>query len=229
MKAVLRDWTDLAPGVRDFEFEVPAVDQLAYIPGQFVSFSADIGGKRITRAYSVSSPPSGNRFRLCLNRVPDGHLSPMLFEAAPGAEIDMQGPLGTFTIRDPARDMIMVATGTGVAPFRAMIEHHLAMDGGGRITLLLGVRHEANLLYRATFEALARDHAKFVFVPTVSRPGPDWAGRVGHVQPHLMEMVRDRRDLHIYACGMKAMVDDVRTRLKEAGFDRRQIIVEKYD
>jgi CDP-4-dehydro-6-deoxyglucose reductase len=230
VKAVLRDWTELAPGVRDFEFEVPEVDRLAYAAGQFVSFSADVGGKWITRAYSVSSPPAGNRFHLCLNLVPDGHLSPLLFGADRGWSVDMQGPLGTFTIRDRDRDMVMVATGTGVAPFRAMIEEHLESGvGRGRITLLLGVRYEANLLYRGRFEELARQHDGFRFVPVLSRPGADWRGRTGHVQPHLLEIVGDRRDLHVYACGMKAMVDDVRARLREIGFDRRQIIVEKYD
>ncbi len=229
MKAVLRGWTQLAAEVRDFEFEAEGVERLTFTAGQFVSFSAEIGGKKITRAYSIASAPNGNRFHLCLNRVADGLFSPHLFDSAAGTAVEMQGPLGTFTIRDRARDMIFVATGTGVAPFRSMADEYLSSGGPARITLLFGVRYEENLLYRADFERWSAGHPNFRFEPVLSRPGESWRGRAGHVQPHLLELVGDRRDLHVYACGMKAMVDDVRTRLKELGFDRRQIVVEKYD
>ena len=62
-----------------------------------------------------------------------------------------------------------------------------------------------------------------------SRPEPSWIGRTGHVQQHLLEAVGDRRDMDVYVCGLKAMVDDVRAQLKGMGFDRKQIIYEKYD
>ncbi|MBM3734597.1 MAG: oxidoreductase [Acidobacteria bacterium] len=229
MTAVLRGWTQLSPEVRDFEFEASGAEGLNFLPGQFVSFTADVGGKRITRAYSIASKPDGNRFHLCLNRVPDGHLSPLLFDSPVGTAIDMQGPLGTFTVRDPGVDMILAATGTGVAPFRSMIAHHLESGGAGAMTLLLGVRYRENLLYGSEFSEWARRNPRFRFEPVLSRPPADWAGRTGHIQPHLIELIGERRDLHVYACGMKAMVDDVRGRLKSLGFDRKQIIVEKYD
>ncbi len=227
--ATLTGWTQLAPDVRDFEFEVPGVETVAFAPGQFVSFSAEIGGKRITRAYSISSPPDGNRFHICLNRVPEGLFSPLLFSAEPGFRVDMQGPLGTFTLRDPEAESIMVATGTGVAPFRSMISHYLRQGGKAPVTLLFGVRHEENLLYRAGFEEWARLYPNFRFEPTLTRPSDSWTGRAGRVQPHLLELVGDRRDLYIYVCGMKAMVDDVRATMRGLGFDRRRIVVEKYD
>ncbi len=85
------------------------------------------------------------------------------------------------------------------------------------------------MLYRASFEHWAATHPNFRFEPVLSRPPETWRGRAGHVQPHLLELVGSRRDLTVYACGMKAMVDDVRARLKELGFDRRRIVVEKYD
>jgi CDP-4-dehydro-6-deoxyglucose reductase len=227
--AILRGWTSLAPEVRDFEFEAAGVERFSFTPGQFVSFSAGIGGRRITRAYSIASPPDGNRFHLCLNRVQDGLFSSFLFQTGAGTRIDMQGPLGTFTIRDRTADMIFVATGTGVAPFRSMAEDYLRSGATASLTLLLGARFEPNLLYRSDFERLAAKHPRFRFVPVLSRPASDWPGRTGHVQPHLLELVGDRRDFHVYACGMKAMVDHVRARLKQLGFERRQIIVEKYD
>jgi CDP-4-dehydro-6-deoxyglucose reductase len=147
----------------------------------------------------------------------------------PGDEIECKGPYGTFTLRQPVSDSVFIATGTGIAPFRAILHEQLAANPDKHFTLIFGVRYEGNLLYRNEFEALARAHPNFRFWPTLSRPDDSWQGRAGHVQTHLDEAIGERRDLTVYACGLKAMVDDVRAILKGKGFDRKQIVYEKYD
>jgi NAD(P)H-flavin reductase len=229
LKARLVESRVIAPEVKHFVFDVPEVEQLPYLPGQFVSFSGEIGGKKITRAYSTASAPDGNRFELCLNRVQDGIFSPYLFELPSGETVDMKGPLGYFTWRKPAADSVLVATGTGIAPFRGMLHAYLASGGDREITLVYGVRYEESLLYRQEFEDLARDYANFRFIPTLSRPDPDWTGRIGHVQQHVLDQLGDRRDVDVYICGLKLMVDDLRGRLRDLGVDRKRIIFEKYD
>jgi ferredoxin-NADP reductase len=97
------------------------------------------------------------------------------------------------------------------------------------LTLLFGVRYHNSIYYRDEFEALEQRYPNFHFWPTLSRPEPSWGGRSGHVQNHLLEALGDRRDLDVYICGLKAMVDDVRAILKSLGFDRKQILFEKYD
>ena len=124
---------------------------------------------------------------------------------------------------------MFIATGTGIAPFRAMAPDYLSHPHAAQLTLVFGVRHENSIYYRDEFEELARQHRNFNFWPTLSRPEPSWSGRTGHVQIHLLEAIGDRRDLDVYICGLKAMVDDVRAILKGLGFDRKQIIFEKYD
>lgn len=233
MQARLLDYRELAPDIRHFVFEVPGAEAFRFVPGQFVSLSGAIEGKKITRAYSLASRPNGNRFELCLNRLEDGLFSPYLFSLEPGAEVEMREPLGHFVLRRNPVDCVFVATGTGIAPFRGMLQDHFppgkpAADAR-HITLIFGVRYEANILYRDEFEKLEREHSEFRFWPTLSRGGENWTGRRGHVQEHLFEALGDRRDLEIYICGLKAMVDDVRAKLKAAGFDRKQIIYEKYD
>lgn len=229
MQVKLIEWTELAPGVRNFVFEAVDTAKFEFTPGQFVSFSDTVNGKVITRAYSIASAPSDSaRFDLCLNVVEDGAFTPHLFSLAPGAVIQMPPPLGTFTLPTPRRDALLVATGTGIAPFRSMLKMYLA-PGSPAYTLLFGVRHESYLLYRAEFEEMARRHANFRFWPTLTRPGPEWTGRSGRVQAHLEEALGGRRDLDILLCGLKPMVDDVRRILKETGFDRKQIRYEKYD
>lgn len=220
---------EIAAEVKHFVFEVPEVEQLPYLPGQFVSFTREFDGKKVTRAYSTASAPSGNRFELCLNRVPGGIFSPYLFAMRPGETLEMKGLLGFFTVKDPDRDAIFVATGTGIAPFRGMLQARARKGGGGELTLVFGVRYEHSLLYRKEFEELASKDPKFRFWPVLSRPGADWQGRTGHVQPHVLEALGERRDVDVYICGLKAMVDDMRSQLKAVGLDRRHIIFEKYD
>ena len=199
------------------------------MPGQFVSLTRNIGGKEITRAYSTAAAASGNRFELCLNRVEDGLFSPFLFDMKPGDTVEMAGPLGYFTWREPMNDSILVATGTGIAPFRGMLDTYLRSGVDRNVTLVYGVRYEDALLYRSEFEAAMAKNSKFQFWPTLSRPEDTWTGRSGHVQKHVLEALGDRREVDVYICGMKAMVDDLRSQLKALGLDRKRIVFEKYD
>jgi len=229
LTARLVEFREIAPEIRHFLFEVPEVERLDFQPGQFVSFSHPINSKTITRAYSIAGTPAANRFELCLNRVQDGLFSPHLFEMKPGESVAMKGPLGAFVWRKPVGPSILVATGTGIAPFRGMLQEELAAINVAPITLIFGARYPHGLLYRGEFEVMAATHPRFRFWPTVTRPDASWTGRMGRVQPHLFEALGESRDFHVYICGLKEMVDDVRAKLKELGFDRKQIIYEKYD
>ena len=229
MEAKLIESSEIAPEVRHFVFEVPGVEKFTFVPGQFVSMNQVINEKKITRAYSIASAPSEtNRFELCLNLVHEGLLSPRLFEMQPGDTIEIRPPLGMFVLRNPPRDAIFIATGTGIAPFRSILKARLS-ETSQAFTLVFGVRHESHLMYRAEFEEMARKYPHFRFLPTLSRPTASWTGRSGHVQAHLEEAVGERRDVDVFLCGLKLMVDDVRNILKEMGFDRKQILFEKYD
>ena len=226
VRATLVEFTDIAPGVRHFVFEAPV--RLQFSPGQFVSLSDQVNGKTITRAYSIASVPDGNRFELCLNRVEGGAFSPHLFDFMPGDAVEMREPLGTFTLRQPLRDSILIATGTGIAPFRSMLLTAVGKDSPP-MTLLFGVRYRSHLLYAQEFEDLAARHPQFRFWPTLTQPDGEWKGRTGRVQKHLKETIGGKSELDFYICGMKALVDEVRQILKDQGFDRKQIRSEKYD
>lgn len=228
MQAKLIEFKDIAQGVRHFVFEATDLERVAFIPGQFVSLTDLVEGKEITRAYSIASAPDGKRFELCLNRVDDGAFSPHLFALAPGDIVEMRTPLGEFTLRNPLRESVLVATGTGIAPFRSMLKATLR-ERSPEMTLLFGVRYESHLLYRDEFQEMAKRFPQFRFWPTLTQPGEDWRGRVGRVQAHLEEVTKGRRDLDFYLCGLRPMVDDVRQLLKNMGFERKQIRAEKYD
>lgn len=228
MKARLVESRELAPGTRHFVFEAE-VAELPFAAGQFVSLVHRVGENEITRAYSIASPPDGNRFALCANLVPDGHFSPFLFGMKPGDAVDMNGPLGTFTLRKPALASILVATGTGIAPFRSMLRSRGALEGGARFTLVFGARYEPGLLYGQEWREMAAANPNFEYRPTLTRPEAGWTGRTGRVHDHALEVLGERRDMDIYICGLRGMVDELRARLKALGVDRKRIVYERYD
>jgi len=228
MKARLIESREIAPNTRHFEFEAPGW-RAAFVPGQFLSLTATVGTDEITRAYSMASPPDGNRFALCANLVQDGYLSPFLFLLKPGDEIDFKGPYGAFILRRPVSDSILVATGTGIAPFRSILLSQLREHPDRRFTLIFGVRHEEGLLYHDEFQALGEECTNFDYRPTLTRPPESWKGRTGRVQQHTLEALGDRRAVDVYICGLREMVDDMRSKLKAIGLDRTRIIYEKYD
>lgn len=230
MKATLLSYTDLAPEIRHFIFIADDVEVLSFQPGQFASLSAAVQGKEITRAYSLAAAPAGsNRFEICLNRVEDGIFSPFLFGLRVGEQVEMKGILGTFLWREPAMDSILVATGTGIVPFRAMLQDLFARRIDRNVTLIYGTRYAENMLYQDEFTAWSAAYPQFRFLRTVTRPEADWPGATGRVQPLLLDVMGDRQDVQVYVCGLKEMVDDVRAVAKARGLDRRQIIYEKYD
>jgi ferredoxin-NADP reductase len=229
VKARLLHSREVAPETRHFTFQLPADQSFQFQPGQFISLFYPLEEKWLTRAYSLAGQEQADQFEICLNHVSDGKFSPVLFRMQPGEELDCKGPYGTFVWRNQEREAILVATGTGITPYRTMLAERLAQDSERQYTLVFGVRRPENLIYRDEWENLADKHPNFRFWPTLSRADETWAGRRGYVQRHVLEALGDRRDIDVYICGMKAMVDDLREQLKNLGLDRKQVIYEKYD
>jgi ferredoxin-NADP reductase len=225
--------TPLTELTRHLEFEVPSTDRFGFVPGQWLSLRAQHNGNEITRAYSVASPPAdNNRFAFCLNRVQDGFMSNYLCDLAPGAEIAASGPFGDFILRPPLRDTILIATGTGIAPFRSML-HALfaepARHAEHHFWLVFGSRYESDIYYHAEFQRLAAENANFTYLPTLSRGSTDWKGLRGYVQDHVRPLADGLTDRIAYICGLDRMVSANRELLKSLGWDRKSIRYEKYD
>jgi ferredoxin-NADP reductase len=226
--------TALSELTKHLEFEVPGATKFGFVPGQWLSFKANQpDGEEITRAYSIASPPrEDNTFALCLNRVQDGFMSNYLCGAKPGVELTAQGPFGNFILRPPMRDTIFIATGTGIAPFRSMLHWLLADQSrhqGHQLWLVFGNRTERDIYYDAEFKRMAGDHPNFRYLPTLSRPADGWEGLRGYVQEHVPGIVGSHPGMLAYICGLKKMITANRDLLKGMGWDRKQILYEKYD
>lgn len=224
----------LSEQTKHLEFEVAGKSSFAFVAGQWLSLKHNKpDGEEITRAYSIASPPDeSNRFALCMNRVQDGFMSNFLCDMKEGGEISCQGPFGDFILRPPLRDTIFIATGTGVAPFRSMLHWLLAAETrhqNKQLSLLFGNRTVPDIYYHEEFLKLARQHANFHYLPTLSRGASEWTGLKGYVQEHVAEIVSGRNDMHAYICGLDKMVKANRDLLKSLGWDRKSILYEKYD
>jgi ferredoxin-NADP reductase len=226
--------TSLSNFTKHLELEVKGTPRFGFVPGQWLSVKATTSeGEEMTRAYSIASPPSDDsHIAFCLNRVDEGFMSNHLCGLAEGSEITFQGPFGNFILHPPLRDTIFIATGTGVAPFRSMLQWLLAerdRHQDREFWLLFGARTEQDIYYRDEFEKLAALHNNFHFLPTLSRAGAEWQGLRGYVQEHVPGLVGTRTDMHAYICGLDKMVEANRELLKGLGWDRTAIRYEKYD
>jgi ferredoxin-NADP reductase len=225
---------------KHLQFSVEGMDHFDFAAGQFVSMVApNAEGKQMTRAYSIASAPKGNgHFDLCLNRVEGGFFSNLLCDMEEGHAVDFHGPHGLFVLRKPLRDCIMIATGTGIAPMRGFVEwlfdekepHHEGKD----IWLVYGTRYETEIYYRDLFEAVAKKNPNFHYMVTLSRCGEEWTGCRGYVQDHVKAVVESRPDrgvgtMDAYICGLNLMVSANRQQLAEFGWDKKQVVFERYD
>ncbi len=226
----LRAARSLSPKVRELTFAPDA--PMPFVPGQWLNLELPTGGPGLTRSYSIASAPrSDGTFDLAVTHVEGGPGSTFLHAMKVGDVVGAADPRGYFTLPDAlAPSMLFVATGTGVAPFRAMIEALAERASPPPTTLLFGVRTAEDLLYRAAFDALAAAQPWFEFVPTLSRASDDWPARRGYVQTHLADLVAARRDVDVWVCGLNAMVREARRTLRETlGLPRDRVHTERFD
>ena len=205
-----------------------------YDAGQFINILVPETPehKAIKRPYSIASSPTWSGYLdLCWKRVAGGIATNWLWTLKEGDKIQIQGPLGRFTVRQPMpQTIIYISTGTGIAPFRSMI--HALLEGGTKCEILniFGNRFVEDILYKEEFEALAKKHSYFKNIFTVSRPKPgQWSGETQYVQFMLQKYHPSPKDAHIYICGLTAMINEVNKAALDLGFTKEQIFYEKYD
>ena len=194
--------------------------RIGFEPGQFVSFEIERPGSRIpaTRAYSIaSSSHRQNTIELLVNRVDGGTGSEYLCGLQEGDRTSFAGPVGSFVLRDGARDLLLVATGTGIAPFRSMLWSLADASSPRAITLFWGLRSERDLYYQDELLCLRKRLPNFSFITTLSQPTSEWHGHSGRVSPLIETRVSSVANLEVFLCGNGAMIADVRDILRRKG------------
>lgn len=189
--AVLTERTDIAgPEVAIFRFRPVDGELFSFTAGQYATLGLDAGDEFVPRAYSIaSSPYQRDHLEFYINVINEGHLTPSLFALHIGDRVHYMGPKGIFTLaKSTTKHLLLIATGTGLAPYVSMVRTLHAEQWAGRphgrtITLVHGVRHTADLGYRWELDGLSREQGfDFTYVPMVSRHenDPFWSPDVGH-------------------------------------------------
>ncbi len=204
-----------APDVAILTLQLPANQNLQYHAGQYVEFILRDGSRRsysmANAPHNLGSPPS---IELHLRHMPGGKFTDHVFGAMKERDIlRMEGPFGSFFLRDDGtKPMILLASGTGFAPIKALIEH-LQMKGNTRDAVLYwGGRRPADLYRNDWCEQTAAALPWLRYVPVVSEPteADRWAGRTGFVHRAVMDDIPDLSGHEVYACGAPVMVDAAR-------------------
>jgi NAD(P)H-flavin reductase len=203
----------LTHDVRAIELRLIDPPALAFKPGQFVSFEVPKVGfpRPVTRPYSIASPPScADRILLVLNLVSGGPGSSYLFALREGDRTEFTGAAGSFYLRDdPTKDLLFVATGTGIAPLRSMMLAQLERASSQTVTLFWGLRSQRDLYWQDDFRQLARTHSNFSFVTTLSKPDAPWSGVTGRVTGLVEQRITAVKNLAVYICGGNEMLREV--------------------
>ncbi len=210
-------------------------------PGQYMTIGVMAGEKILQRPYSVASPPAvagTEGYEFYVRRVQGGTFTPTLFDLPVGHRMRMIGPKGKFTLLpDDDRMHIFISSGTGNAPFVAMMRQ-LLIDGRPRPAVFLnGVSYASELGYRERVEGWVRSgEYPVTFVPTVSRPddpsNAGWMGRTGRVEaivgPVLEELGLTPANSIAYICGNPDMILSAEATLLERGYPEEQVHKELY-
>ena len=196
--------------------------------------------KIIKRAYSISSSPAQKDYlEFYIAVVPDGALTSRLAGLAPGDRLFAQPKVtGTFTLEGlPAeRHLVLVSTGTGLAPFMSMIRTADVWTPNRAITLVHGVRHPTDFAYVDEIISLQANDRELSYLPIASRAGDDFLGRKGRIQKLFEEgaITPDPTKDSVFLCGNPAMIVDVERMLTQLGFTHHSkkvpgnLHVEKY-
>jgi len=226
-KARIAEVRVLSESTLSLTLEGDALAGLAFLPGQYANLQ--VPGTTRHRAYSFSSMPRDKAVSFLIRNVPGGLMSGYLRETAkPGADISLAGPLGSFYLREIKRPVLMLAGGTGLAPFLAMLDK-LVADGGSAhpIHLIYGVNTDTDLVEVDRLEAFARQLPDFSFALVVVS-ADSAQPRKGYVTQHIEPAQLNDGDVDIYLCGPPPMVEAVATNLRERAIQPASFHYEKF-
>ncbi|UOD27631.1 CDP-6-deoxy-delta-3,4-glucoseen reductase [Massilia violaceinigra] len=201
-----------APDVAIVTLQLPANEALAYRPGQYIEFMLR-DGKR--RSYSMASAPSqGGPLTLHIRYMAGGLFTEQVFNTMKERDIlRFEGPFGTFYLReDSGKPIVLLASGTGFAPVKALVEHLIHLGSTRPVSLYWGGRRPMDLYMNALCEEWAATLPGFTYVPVISHAFPEdhWSGRTGYVHAAVMHDLPDLSGHQVYACGAPVVVEAAR-------------------
>lgn len=199
-------------------FDLVEPKEITFLPGQTVMLRVAPG---VNRSMSIASPPSEKNSILVAHDVsPMGPYSQWTINAKVGDTMSFMGPLGAFILNtESTRKKVLIATGTGIAPFRSMLLDRFSSP----VSLYWGLRHEEDIFWKEEFEDVVRQNSNVHFVLTLSQPSDAWTGLRGRVGEHVFVDEKDITQNDFYLCGSREMIKEMEERLPAVGVPKQQI------
>ncbi|MFH0936896.1 MAG: FAD-dependent oxidoreductase [Candidatus Daviesbacteria bacterium] len=216
----------LASNFHFFSFQ--AEKPLHFLPGQYISVKVD---NKNLRSYSIAIKEGDKEFSLLVDTSPGGPGSKFFENLKKGEEILFLGPFGTFTLkmRDKAKKLVFLGTGSGCAPLRCQIEAALK-EKNPEIEMYLyhGLTYPKDLFWQDVFQNLAKEHSNFHYKVVIWKSDKSWWGETGFITQALEKELTNGKEIAAYLCGNKEMIADATKILREKGCPKRRIYTEKY-
>ncbi len=201
----------LAADIMLVELKLPASERLQFLAGQYIDILLKDGSRR---SFSMANAPHDDAVLQLHMRNYGGPFSTHVFSAMKARDIlRFEGPLGTFYLRENTeKPAILLASGTGFAPVKAILEHAFHSHCSRPLLLYWGARTRADLYMNELVERWTREHNNFKYVPVLSEPLPadHWNGRTGLVHQAVIKDMADMSGCQVYACGVPVMVESAR-------------------
>jgi len=194
----------------------PPTNKLDYLAGQYVELTY----QGVTRPYSIANAQNTEgKIELHIRKVETGKMSERLFAGVrENTLMRLRGPCGTFFLRESESPIIFLATGTGYAPIKAIVEELLAKNDSRPVYLYWGARYQADL-YCELPKKWSNNYKNIHYIPVLSRLSEHWAGDVGYVQDVALAQHHNVNEYSMYACGSPLMIDDAKNKFIHSGLN----------
>jgi ferredoxin-NADP reductase len=223
------------PDTKTFRMMSPQGGSIPFIflPGQFLTFSAEIEGKRLRRSYTIASSPTQTGYvEVTVKRQEHGAVSCYLHDqVAVGSLVDISAPAGRFTFTGLESDsIVLIAGGVGITPMMSVARYLIDISYPGEIFFLFGARTTEDFIFREELEYLERRHVNLHVAATMSRaPGTVWMGPEGPVSKEFIaHAVPEISRRHVHLCGPPPMMEAVKGELAELGVPKEQVETEAF-
>ncbi|MEO9243443.1 benzoate 1,2-dioxygenase electron transfer component BenC [Pseudomonas inefficax] len=225
-EAAISDVRQLSASTIALSIKGEALGRLAFLPGQYVNLK--VPGSEQSRAYSFSSLQKDGEVSFLIRNVPGGLMSSFLTNLAKaGDSMTLAGPLGSFYLRPIQRPLLLLAGGTGLAPFTAMLEKIAEQGSEHPLHLIYGVTNDFDLVELDRLQALAARIPNFTFSACVANPDSQYPQK-GYVTQHIKPRHLNDGDVDVYLCGPPPMVEAVSQYVREQGITPANFYYEKF-
>ena len=226
---------DLTGDIKLFRFRLDDSETIDYVPGQYMQLLAPVytkGGEEVYRAYSIASDPNEkDAIELIIRLVPGGICTTYCFDHLKvGDQVKMNGPYGDFRLDDTDAEMVFVAGGSGMAPFRSMLYDMKNNVNSRRVSYYFGANKVEEMFMAEQMEEFEDVLEDFTFIPVVAQlpEGIAWQGQTGFVTHAVKRSVKQAKSCEGYMCGSPGMIDATIKVLCELGMEEDKIYYDKF-